>query len=117
MGSSLPAGKRMHTWRRIWTSTRRVDSVTMESIWSTTPITTKFSSPARPPHPRRTRPPELRMAAAQPALCVSGPAGWQQLGSVSTGGCLLVWFGSGLFAAGQFLTSALRLTRYALICI
>ena len=31
---------------RIWTSTRRVDSVQMEHICRTTPITTKLSSPA-----------------------------------------------------------------------
>ena len=31
---------------RIWTNTRRVDSVQMEHICRTTPITTKLSSPA-----------------------------------------------------------------------
>ena len=40
-------------WSRIWTSTRRVDSVPMLSICSTTPVKTKLSSPAASVTPRQ----------------------------------------------------------------
>ena len=44
VGSVQSAARR--TCSSIWTSVRRVDSVPMDIIWSTTPITTKLISPA-----------------------------------------------------------------------